>query len=60
MQTWIGPTQPLAQLLPQSLSLGIKGLGLEADHSPNIAEVKEEWSRRPSSPYVSIQLFLIA
>jgi len=59
MQTWLGPTQLPAQLLPQSLSLGIKRLELEADHSPNIAEVKKEWSRSPSSPYVSIQLFLI-
>jgi hypothetical protein len=60
MQTWLGPTQPSAQLLPQSLSLEIKGLGLEADHSPISAEVKKEWIRSPSSPYFSIQLFLIA
>jgi hypothetical protein len=38
----LGPTQPLIQWVLWSLSLGIKWLGREADHSPpSSAEIKE-------------------
>jgi len=36
------PTQPPTKLVPRALSLGLKGLVREADHSPPAgAEVKE-------------------
>jgi len=42
-RTALGPTQPHTQLLPGSLSLGVKRPGREADHSyPSSVEV-EEW-----------------
>jgi hypothetical protein len=38
----LGPTQPAIQGVPGSLSLGVKQVGHEADHSPpSSAEVKE-------------------
>jgi hypothetical protein len=38
----LGPTQPPIQWVPRILSLGVKRLGCEADHSPpSSAEVKE-------------------
>jgi hypothetical protein len=38
----LGPTQPPIQWVPGALSLGVKQLGIEADHSPlSSAEVKE-------------------
>jgi hypothetical protein len=38
----LGPTQPPIQWVPGALSLGVKRLGHEADHSPSSsAEVKE-------------------
>jgi hypothetical protein len=38
----LGPTQPPIQWVPEALSLGVKQLGHEADHSPpSSAEVKE-------------------
>jgi hypothetical protein len=38
----LGPTQSSIQWLPAALSLGVKWLGREADHSPpSSAEVKE-------------------
>jgi hypothetical protein len=38
----LGPTQPPIQWVPGALSLGVKRLGCEADHSPpSSAEVKE-------------------
>jgi hypothetical protein len=38
----LGPTQPPIQWVPGALSLGVKQLGHEADHSPpSSAEVKE-------------------
>jgi hypothetical protein len=41
-RTALGPTQLPIQWVPGSISLGIKRLGHEADHSPpSIAEVKE-------------------
>jgi hypothetical protein len=40
--TALGPTQPHFQWVPGALSLGVKRLGREADHSPpSSAEVKE-------------------
>jgi hypothetical protein len=41
----VRPTQPPILLVPGALSLGIKRLGREADHSsPSSAEVKNAWS----------------
>jgi hypothetical protein len=41
-RTALGPTQPLIQWVLGALSLGVKQLGCEADHSPPYsAEVKE-------------------
>jgi hypothetical protein len=41
-RTAVGPTQPPIQWVPWALSLGVKRLGREADHSPpSSAEVKE-------------------
>jgi len=41
-RTALGPTQPRIQWVPGALSLGVKRLGHEADHSlPSSAEVKE-------------------
>jgi hypothetical protein len=41
----LGPIQPPIQWVPGALSLGVKWLGCEADHSPpSSAEVKTAWS----------------
>jgi hypothetical protein len=41
-RTALGPTQPPIQLVPGTLSLGVKRPGREADHSPpSSAEVKK-------------------
>jgi hypothetical protein len=41
----LGPTQPLIQWVLETLSLGVKQLGCEADHSlPSSAKVKNIWS----------------
>jgi hypothetical protein len=41
-RTALGPTQPPIQGVPGALSLGVKWLGRETDHSPpSSAEVKE-------------------
>jgi hypothetical protein len=41
-RTALGPTQPPIQWVPGALSLGVKRLGREAEHSPpTSAEVKE-------------------
>jgi len=41
----LGPTQPPIQWLPGALSLAVKQLGCEADHSPpSSAGVKNAWS----------------
>jgi hypothetical protein len=41
-RTALGPTQPPVQWVPGALSLGVKRLGREADHSlPSSTEVKE-------------------
>jgi hypothetical protein len=50
-RTALGPTQPLIQLVPAALSLGIKRPGREADHSPpSSAEVKNAWSYTSTPP----------
>jgi hypothetical protein len=44
-QTDCSATQPPIQCVPSALSMGIKWLEHEADHSPpSTAEVKKEWS----------------
>jgi len=41
----MGPTKPPIQWAPVALSLGVKRLGLEADHSSlSSAEVNNAWS----------------
>jgi hypothetical protein len=40
----LGPTQPPTQCIPGALSLGVKWLGCEADHSPQTsAKIKNMW-----------------
>jgi hypothetical protein len=47
-----GPTQPPIQLVPGALSLGVKRLGCEADHSPpTSAEVTKMWIYTSTPPY---------
>jgi hypothetical protein len=54
-RTALGPTQPPIQWVPGALSLGIKQLGHEADHSPpSSAQVKNVWSYT-STPPVRLQ-----
>jgi hypothetical protein len=52
--TALGLTRPPIQWVPESLSLGVKRLGREADHSPpSSAEVKERvelYLRFPNTP----------
>jgi len=50
-RTALGLTQPTIQWVLEILSLGVKRLGLEADHSPaSIAEVKNAWSYTSTPP----------
>jgi hypothetical protein len=47
----LGPAQPPIQWVPRALSLGVKQLEREADHSPpSSAEVKDVWSYISTSP----------
>jgi len=47
----LGPTQPPVQWVPEALSLGVKQLGYEADHSPpSSSEVKNVWSYIATPP----------
>jgi hypothetical protein len=49
----LGPTQPPIQWVPGALSLGVKWLGCEADHSPpSSTEVKNVWSYTSTPQYV--------
>jgi hypothetical protein len=50
-RTALGPTQPPIQWVPGSLSLGVKRLGCEADHSPpSVPRSKNEWSCTSTPP----------
>jgi hypothetical protein len=52
-RTALGPIQPPIQWAPGALSLGVKQLEYEADHSPpSSAEVKNEWSYTSTPQYV--------
>jgi hypothetical protein len=47
----LGPTQPPIQWVPGALSLGVKWLGREPEHSPSSSvEVKNSWSYTSTSP----------
>jgi hypothetical protein len=47
------PTQPPVQWVPGALSLGVKQLRREGDHSPlSSAEVKNAWSYTSAPQYV--------
>jgi hypothetical protein len=47
----LGPTQPPIQRVQGALSLGVKRLGREADHSPpSSAEVKNAWIYTSTPP----------
>jgi hypothetical protein len=55
-----GSTQPPIQWVPGFLSLGVKRLGREADHSPpSSAEVKNAWSYNSTPQYVFIGWCLV-
>jgi hypothetical protein len=50
-RTALRPTQPPIQWVPGALSLGVKWLGHEADHSPpSGAEVRNAWSSTSTPP----------
>jgi hypothetical protein len=52
-RTALGPTQPPIKWVSRALSLGVKRLEREADHSPpSSAEVKHAWSYTSIPPYV--------
>jgi hypothetical protein len=53
-RTALEPTQPPVQWVPwEALSLGVKRLGREADHSPpSTAEVKNAWNYTSTPQYV--------
>jgi hypothetical protein len=46
----LGPTPPPAQRVPESLSLGIKRPGREADHSPPSSAEVNAWSYTSTPP----------
>jgi hypothetical protein len=49
----LGPTQPPIQWVTGALSLGIKQLGHEADHSPpSSAKIKNVWSYTCTPQYI--------
>jgi len=53
-RTGLGPTQHPIQWVPGAFSLGVKRLGLEADHSPpSSAEIKEYVELYHHSPHKS-------
>jgi hypothetical protein len=48
----LGPSQPPIQWVPEALSLGVKKLGCEADHSPPAsAQAKKIWLYTATPPY---------
>jgi hypothetical protein len=59
-RTALGLTQPPIQWVPGALSLGVKRLGLEADHSPpSSVEVKNAWSYTSTPQYVFMAWCLV-
>jgi hypothetical protein len=59
-RTALGPTQLPIQWVPGALSLGVKRLGREADHSlPSSAEVKNAWSCTSAPQYVFMAWCLV-
>jgi hypothetical protein len=56
----LGATQPPLQWVPGTLSLGVKWLGHEADHSPpSSAKVKNAWSYTSTPQYVFMAWYLV-
>jgi hypothetical protein len=54
------PTQPPIQWVPGALSLGVKWLGCEVDHSPpSNAKVKNAWSYTSTPQYVFMAWYLV-
>jgi hypothetical protein len=59
-RTALEPTQPPIQWVPESLSLGVKRPGREADHSPpSSAEVKNAWSYTSTPQHVFMAWCLV-
>jgi hypothetical protein len=59
-RTALGPTHPPIHWVPGALSLGVKQLGREADHSPpSSAVVKNPWSLPPLPHYVFMAWCLV-
>jgi hypothetical protein len=59
-RTALGITQPPIQWIPGTLSLGVKRLGHEADHSlPSSAEVKNARRYTSTPPYVFVAWCLV-
>jgi hypothetical protein len=53
-RTALGPTQPPIQWVSGTLSLGVKRMGRETDHSlPSSADVKHAW-RHTSTPPIRL------
>jgi hypothetical protein len=56
----LGPTQSPIQWVPGAVSLGVKRLGREADHSPpSSADVKNAWSYTFTPQYVFMAWCLV-
>jgi hypothetical protein len=56
----LGPTQPPIQWVPGALSLGVKRLGYEDDHSPPpSSEVKNAWSYTSTPQYAFMAWCLV-
>jgi len=56
----LGCTQPPLHWVSGAVSSGVKGPGLEADHSlPSSADVKNSWSYTFTPPYVFIAWYLV-
>jgi hypothetical protein len=59
-RTALGPTKPPIQWVTGALSLGVKWLGREADHSfPSSAEVDNAWSYTSTPQYVFMAWCLV-
>jgi hypothetical protein len=56
----LGSTQPPIQWIPGALSLGVKQLGHEADHSPpSSAKVNNSWSYTSTPQYIFVAWCLV-